>query len=72
MSSLLTKPLVQHHLSCMSPIQLRDFPLGQIFWWSAIGHTAAMSLGKEVHYEVRAGTRRAWMVWCGANVGNLA
>ena len=27
MSSLLTKPLVQHHLSCVSPIQLRDFPL---------------------------------------------
>ena len=28
MSSLLTKPLVQHHLSRVSPIQLRDFPLG--------------------------------------------
>ena len=27
MSNLLTKPLVQHHLSCVSPIQLRDFPL---------------------------------------------
>ena len=27
MSSLLTKPLVQHHLSRASPIQLRDFPL---------------------------------------------
>ena len=27
MSSLLTKPLVQHHLSRVSPIQLRDFPL---------------------------------------------
>ena len=25
MSSLLTKPLVQHHLSRVSPIQLRDF-----------------------------------------------
>ena len=27
MSSLLTKPIVQHHLSRVSPIQLRDFPL---------------------------------------------
>ena len=27
MSSLLTKPLVQHHLSRVSPIQLRDFSL---------------------------------------------
>ena len=27
MSSLLTKSLVQHHLSRVSPIQLRDFPL---------------------------------------------
>ena len=27
MSSLLTKPLVQHRLSRVSPIQLRDFPL---------------------------------------------
>ena len=27
MSSLLTKPLVQHHLSRVGPIQLRDFPL---------------------------------------------
>ena len=28
MSSLLTKPIVQHHHSRVSPIQLRDFPLG--------------------------------------------
>ena len=27
MSSLLTKPIVQHHLSRVSPNQLRDFPL---------------------------------------------
>ena len=27
MSSLLTKPLVQHHLSRVRPVQLRDFPL---------------------------------------------
>ena len=27
MSSLLTKPIVQHRLSRVSPIQLRDFPL---------------------------------------------
>ena len=27
MSNLLTKPLAQHHLSRVSPIQLRDFPL---------------------------------------------
>ena len=27
MSTLLTKPIVQHHLSRVSPIQLRDFPL---------------------------------------------
>ena len=27
MSSLLTRPIVQHHLSRVSPIQLRDFPL---------------------------------------------
>ena len=27
MSSLLTKPIVRHHLSRVSPIQLRDFPL---------------------------------------------
>ena len=32
MSSLLTKSLVQHHLSRVSPIQLKDFPLTvQIF-----------------------------------------
>ena len=31
MSSLLTKPIVQHHLSRVSPIQLRDFPLDFIF-----------------------------------------
>ena len=30
MSSLLTKPIVQHHRSRVSPIQLRDFPLGVI------------------------------------------
>ena len=27
MSSLLTKPIVQHHRTRVSPIQLRDFPL---------------------------------------------
>ena len=27
MSSLLTKPIVQHHLSRVSPIQPRDFPV---------------------------------------------
>ena len=29
MSSLLIKPIVQHHRSRVSPIQLRDFPLHQ-------------------------------------------
>ena len=29
MSSLLIKPIVQHHRSRVSPIQLRDFPLQQ-------------------------------------------
>ena len=34
MSSLLTKPLVQHHLSRVRPIQLRDFPLSPLpFLW---------------------------------------
>ena len=32
MSSLLTRPLVQHHLSRVSPIQLRDFPLDALLF----------------------------------------
>ena len=42
-SSLLTKPLVQHDLSRVGPIQLRDFPLPRVFLWT----TTHVSFGTE-------------------------
>ena len=44
MSSLLTKPLVQHHLSRVSPIELRDFPLPRIRTPKGITSTVVIAL----------------------------
>ena len=53
MSSLLIKPLVQHHLSRVRPVQLRDFPLAVEFWQPANDNIGAVSVVLDVVYKLR-------------------
>ena len=70
MSSLLTKSLVQHHLSRVSPIQLRDFPLPPNIFITSSFHGfkprrswGGVDVGCRVQYHYIQPNRLFWLLW---------